>query len=105
MGNVVTTPLSQPKHEQPHFRYYKHLTDLSVGFDFHSLRPSQQTCSPPMLSNGTDTYLFYLPDYRRGINGRLPAVLGRTMRIRRFDPLTGRYAGDTTHRFAEDTWL
>ena len=49
------------------------------------LRPSQQSFSPPMLSNGTRTFLSYL-SYRRGIKGRLPALLGK-------------------HTIADDTWL
>ena len=103
--NVITRPLAQPKDNQPHFRYYKYLTNLFSEFDFSTLQPSQQTFSPPMLSNGADTYLFYLPDYRTGINGRLPELLGKTMRVRWFDPLTGQYVGDSTHLFADDTWL
>ncbi len=103
--NVITKPFALPEHQQPHFAYYKHLTDLFAKYDFNSLEPSQQTFSPPMLGNGTDTFLFYLPDYRKGINGRLPEILGKTMQIRWFDPLTGKTIGDQKHHFADDTWL
>ncbi|MEL6105592.1 MAG: DUF5060 domain-containing protein [Planctomycetota bacterium] len=103
--NVITAPFELPPSEQPHFRYYKHLTNLFHEFDFTELRPSQETFSPPMLSNGKDTYLFYLPEHRTGISGRLPELLGRTMRIRWFDPLTGEYVADSKHYFKDDTWL
>ncbi|MEM7783384.1 MAG: DUF4038 domain-containing protein, partial [Planctomycetota bacterium] len=103
--NVIIDPLGLPIEQRPHFHYYKHLTDLLGEYDFNSLKPSQQTFSPPMLSNGTDKFLFYLPDYRTGVNGRLPEIKGKTMKVRWFDPLTGKYLDGGTHSFVDDTWL
>ncbi|MEM6470737.1 MAG: DUF5060 domain-containing protein [Planctomycetota bacterium] len=103
--NVITRPFELPKEQQPHFRYYKYLTDLFQSVDFNELSPVQETFSPPFLTNGDDVYLFYLPGYRRGINGRLPELLGKRMRIRWFDPLTGEYTGEMEHHFKDDTWL
>ncbi|MEM1070916.1 MAG: DUF4038 domain-containing protein, partial [Planctomycetota bacterium] len=103
--NVISSPFSLPPENQPHFHYYKALTKLFNEFDFTELEPSQESFSPPILSNGKDTYLFYLPDYRTGINGRLPELLGKKMKIRWFDPLTGDYVHETEHLFADDTWL
>ncbi|MEM0925396.1 MAG: DUF5060 domain-containing protein, partial [Planctomycetota bacterium] len=60
--NVIIDPFKLPEESQPHFRYYKYLMAFFSEFDFNTLRPSQQTFSPPLLSNGSDTYLFYLPE-------------------------------------------
>ena len=103
--NVITDPFALPKDQQPHFHYYKHLTKLLGRFDFTTLKATQQTFSPPMLSNGKGQYLFYLPDHRTGINGRLDELKEKTVSIEWFDPLTGESIDGGSHAFDDATWL
>ena len=103
--NVITEPFALPHRQQPHFRYYKNLTALFGEYDFNDLKADQHTFSPPMLSDGEDVFLFYLSHDRTGIYGRLDQVKGKTMTIRWFDPLTGRFFNGGKKDFLDDGWL
>lgn len=103
--NVVTEPFALPEGEQPHFAYYKHLTDFIGQFNFNELRASQETFLPPMLSDGKGTFLFYCPENRRGVFGRTKQIGTGVIQFRWFDPLTGEYHDGGTQDLSKSDWL
>lgn len=103
--NIITEPFSLPENEQPHFRYYRNLKKLFEEFDYNSLRPVQNAFSAPCLTNGTDTWLYYLPDNRRGIFGNFTDASGPRAGIRFFDPLTGEFHDGGEREISNGAWL
>lgn len=104
--NVIVEPFALPEEQQPHFRYYKHLTDFVGQFNFNELKATQETFLPPMLSDGQGTFLFYCPDNRKGVFGRTTQLGGTgVIKYRWFDPLTGEYHGGGTQDLSQSTWL
>lgn len=103
--NVIVDPSSLPADEQPHFEYYKHLTDFIRQFNFNQLKSYQDTFLPPMLTDSEGTFLFYCPDNRRGVFGRTSQLGKGVIKYRWFDPLTGEYHGGGTQDLSASTWL
>ncbi len=103
--NVITEPFSLLENEQPHFQYYRNLMKLFEEFNYNELYPLQPAFSAPCLTNGTDTYLYYLPDYRRGIFGTMPEFKAKRASIRFFDPLTGEFHDGGETEISTGSWL
>ncbi len=103
--NVITEPFALPKAEQPHFHYYRHLIELFTRYNYNTLVPRQNPFSSPMLTNGEDLYLFYMPEDRLGIFGALNELKGKVMQITWFNPLTGEYIDAGEYDFTSNTWM
>lgn len=103
--NVVTEPFKLPKSKQPHFHYYQYIQKLFAPYNFNEFYPVQNMFAAPMLTNGEDVFIFYLPEYRTRVAGRLPQLRGKTVSVKWFDPLTGSYYDSADKTFGEDTWL
>lgn len=87
--NVIIEPLELPEKQRPHFHYYKNIQKLFAPYNFNQLYPVQNMFAAPMLTNGSDTFIFYLPESRTRIAGRLPELAGKTVEVTWFDPLKG----------------
>ena len=103
--NVIWDPFSLPQAQQPHFRYYKYMTELFAKYPLHDLRAVQNAFSPPILTDGDGTYLFYLSEDRIGILGDLPGSRGKTYSIEWFDPMTGKMHDGGSRDFGTGVWL
>lgn len=103
--NIITKPFDLPKAQQPHFSYYKTIERLSKTYNFNELYPVQSMYAAPMLTNGKDLFIFYLPENRTKIAGRIPSLKGKTVKVKWLDPLTGNYYPAPDKSFTDDTWL
>jgi hypothetical protein len=103
--NVVTQPFELPKENQPHFAYYRNIRKLFAPYNYNEFYPVQNMFAAPMLTNGENTFIFYLPEHRTRIAGRLPELQGKIVNVTWFDPLTGNYYESANKSFAEETWL
>lgn len=102
--NVVTDPMGLPENQRPRFQYYKYLANLFEAYDFNALKPFQDGFAPQALTDGDGLYLYLLPGNRKGIYGELPAMQGKNVSVKWFDPLNGEfYEGET--RKMEGRWL
>ncbi|PQV51508.1 uncharacterized protein DUF5060 [Jejuia pallidilutea] len=103
--NIITKPFDLPQDKQPHFFYYQNIQKLFHPYHFNELYPVQNMYAAPMLTNGKDVFIFYLPENRTKIAGRLPTVKNKTVKVKWFDPLTGNHYEANDKSFNEDTWL
>lgn len=103
--NVITNPLELPQEQQPHLHYYKNIRKLFEPYNFNELYPVQNMFAAPMLTNGEDTFIFYLPEHRTRVAGRLPELRGKTVNVKWFDPLNGKFHPAKDKTFGDDTWL
>ena len=102
--NVIPDPSTLPEQRRPRLDYYKHLAGLFDRYDFNALRPEQGPFAPPLLTDGESIWMFYLSDGRTGVYGGRDDVVGKTMRITWFDPLTGEFA-DGGERTFDGRWM
>lgn len=104
--NVVLEPFALPEEEQPHFHYYRHLTELFSRYEFNTLKPLAKAFVPPALTNKDGSlYLFYIPGGRGGIYGSIQELKGKRMMIQWFDPLTGEYHDGGEKYFERGGWM
>ncbi|MBG85661.1 MAG: hypothetical protein CMO80_02020 [Verrucomicrobiales bacterium] len=73
-------------------------------FPLLNLKTDMRAFSTPILTDGESTYLFYLANNRTGIYGDLPEAIGKTFKIRWFDPLTGQSYDGGQKTLHSDTW-
>ena len=102
--NVVPDPATLPEENRPRLDYYAHLGALLERYDFNRLRPEQTPFAPPTLTDGEGVWLFYLSNGRTGVYGGRDDLVGRTVRVTWFDPLTGASV-DGGERAMKGRWM
>jgi len=103
--NVIFNPSELPVEEQPHFDYYRNMVRFFEQYPYNGLKPRQNAFSPPYLTDGNYTCIFYLGENRSGIHGALEDFRGKTMKVSWFDPLTGIFHDGGEHDFGDNTWI
>jgi len=87
---VVYNPSALPDEQQPKFNWYKNLTQLFTDYDFRNYQPANASHAY-CLYNNKDTYMFYLTRDMIALNGMVPGVKNKIVKIKWFNPFTGNY--------------
>lgn len=88
---VVYNPDSLPEEKQPGFAWYKYLKQLFTDYNFNDLSIYHSGANAFGLSDHKKNYLFYLPRDLNALTGQIPGLMGQTVAVKWFDPLTGTY--------------
>lgn len=102
---VVFNPETLPEKKQPKLEWYKHLHQLFSDYDFRELQPNQSTFTTYCLTDHKSVYLFYITDGMIALQGDVPALKGKTVKVKWFDPLTGKTYPGEKRTFENSTWL
>ena len=102
---VVYNPSELPKENQPKLEWYKHLHDLFKTYEFRNLIPDQSIFTTYCLTDKKSVYMFYLSDGMMSLQGDVPALRGKTVQVKWFDPLTGNYYKGEKRTFKNGSWL
>ncbi len=90
---LVFEPFALPEENQPHFHYYKHLTDFFSRYNYNKLVADQYFYSTYCLTDNDSTYLFLAPCGMNAIEGMPPENLrNKKVNVSWFNPLTGEYS-------------
>lgn len=90
---VVYEPFLLPSEMQPHFNYYKILTEFFRKYDYNKLHPEQYFFSPYCLTDDNHFYLYLLPQGTYALQGMSPEKMkGKTVSVQWFNPLNGSYS-------------
>ena len=83
---------------RPHLSYYRHLSALFAAYPFHNLAPLHSVFAPYGLTDHHTHYLFYCPGGMVPLQGDIPGLKGKVVRIKWFDPFTGEiHEAETRH--------
>ena len=102
---VVYEPFELKQEDRPNFHYYRNLNKLFSDYDYSKLKPHQSTFTPMTLTDHESVYMYYVSRDMLAVTGAEPAFKGKTVRIKWFDPLTGKYHGNQERKFGDGTWL
>lgn len=102
---VVYNPLDLPEEEQPNLSWYKHMVKLFEAYKFEELEPVQYTFTPYFLTDHKSVYLFHVTQNMDKVTGKIPALRGKTVQIKWFDPFTGTIYTGEKRTFNNGIWL
>ena len=102
---VIYEPSQLAEENQPNFKFYKNIASLFQAYNFQSLEPYQKGFGPMALTDHKKVYLFYASPGMIAVTGTVPELKNKKVRIRWFDPFTGKFHGNQERTFDNGTWL